>query len=309
MDTNRLLGHEWCMTEAEMPSLAERIADVYDTLSRQERQFADAVLPCIRDLAGYTATELAAQAKVSKATATRFFRRLGYSGFEEARLETRRGPYAGSPLEDLLSDQPARNGTQQIEAHLNTEARNIAETFGAISPADVTRAVELLMRARKVWIMGFRDSYPLAQYARVMLTRVLEQVTLLPGDGSSHAEDLIGIGPQDAMLAIGFRRQPRMFNSLLRLAQSRGVRVILLKEPDMQRKASPGVLTLRCSIRGTVFDSHAACLSVLNMLCSRVVRALGATGKQRLEMAEQFHRALNDLDYRLTRTRNTRGTT
>lgn len=289
------------MPHPELPPLAGRIAAIYEGLSRQEKLLADTVLAHVHDLPGYSATELASQANVSKATATRFFRRLGYAGFEAARLEARGMPepralpYAGSPLEALHPDAPALPAEHVVEAHRITEARNLAETFAALRAPDLVCAVDWLVGARKVWVVGFRDSYPLALYARAMLARVLDNVAVLPGPGASYAEDLIGLDQSHVMLAIGFRRRPRMFSALLKAAKEAGTPTILLVEPDVRGSQGCGTLVLRSWIAGSVFDSHAAALSVLNLLCSRVVRQLGPAGKARLHAAEQLHLLLRDL--------------
>ena len=279
----------------DMPPLATRIAEIYDGLSRQERLLADTVLSCARDLAGYTATELASRATVSKATATRLFRRLGYTDFEQARLESRRGPYPGSPLESFYQDQAAPPAGNVVEAHVGTEMRNLVETFALVGMADVAEATRLLSGARKTWIIGFRDSYPLALYAYAMLTRVLDQVAVVPRDGDSFAEDLIGLGASDVVLAVGFRRRPRILANLLSIAAERQAGVILLTDVDSARVTTDGTLVFRCHARGSVFDSHAAGLSLLNLLCSQVVHARGEAGKQRLEAAETLHEQLKDL--------------
>jgi DNA-binding MurR/RpiR family transcriptional regulator len=288
--------NDWpSMNVDEVSPLAGKIAGIYETLSRQERQLADTVLEHVRDLAGYTATELAEQAKVSKATATRLFRRLGYQGFEAARLEARRPRLVGSPLEALVPEGTGHSDEAMLGVHLAREVRNLTETFGGVSVSDLTQATTKLAEARKVWVVGFRDNYALAVYARAMLVRVIDSVALIPGDGASYAEDLIGLGTRDAILAIGFRRRPRMFAAILKLAETHGTPVILLTEPEMRSTTGAHVIALRCWIAGSVFDSHAAGLSVLNLICSRVVRTIGPDGKARLEDAERIHRQLNDL--------------
>ncbi len=281
--------------QADLPPLAARIMDGYATLSRQERQLADTVLACVRDLAGYTATELASRAGVSKATATRLFRRLGYTDFGAARLESRREAFHGSPLEALDRGSAEPSAAGAMEDHVDLECRNLAGTFAAIPMSDIARAAEMLSSSRKVWIIGFRDSYPLALYASAMLARVLEQVCVLPRDGNSFAEDLIGLSGDDAVLAIGFRRRPRVFATLLQVAQEQLAGTILLTDTNAPHEAARGTVTFRCHVRGGVFDSHAAGLSVLNMLCSHAVLACGEHGRTRLRAAERLHAALNDL--------------
>ena len=278
-----------------MPPLATRIANAYDGLSRQERLLADTILACIRDLAGYTATELAQRAQVSKATATRLFRRLGYADFEQARLEARRLPHPGSPLASFYQAQATPPAGDFIQSHLNSELRNLVDTFALVGMGDLAHATRLLSIARKTWIIGFRDNYPLVIYAHTMLRRVLDQVAILPHDGTMFAEDLIGLSAQDAVLAIGFRRRPFMLTTLLDVAVARRAGVILLTDVDAPPATADGTLVFRCHFGASVFDCHAAAFSLLNLLCSQVVHARGEAAKRRLEDAETLHDLLQDL--------------
>jgi len=68
----------------------ERVQALYASLPSGERKVADLVLDFPGEIAAYAASEIAGLSGVSKATVTRFFRRLGYESFEEARRSARR---------------------------------------------------------------------------------------------------------------------------------------------------------------------------------------------------------------------------
>ena len=68
------------VAETADPSLTARIRDRYGDLSPMERRLADVILACPGELSGYSATELAGRAGVSKMTVSRLVRRLGYAG-------------------------------------------------------------------------------------------------------------------------------------------------------------------------------------------------------------------------------------
>lgn len=55
-----------------------RIPGAYELLSPSERKFAEVTLEHQKDFYSFTTTELAQRAGVSKATAGRFFKKLGY---------------------------------------------------------------------------------------------------------------------------------------------------------------------------------------------------------------------------------------
>jgi DNA-binding MurR/RpiR family transcriptional regulator len=275
------------------PSLSARILDCYDDLSKRERLLADTVLACAQDLAGYTATELAVRAKVSKATATRFFRRLGYRDYEGARLEARQTPHWGSPLEAFYNS--TSESDDEVSKHLRREIENITKTFGPGTAQKIEKCVVKLASAERIWIIGFRDNYPIAAYASTALTRV-KDVRLLPNLGMSLAEDLSGIQRKDVVLAFGFRRWPSIFVKALKLIHhDLGVPVILIT--DVISSISPVVpdVELRCHIKGSsIFDSHTAGLSMVNLICSRVARRLGKATRTRLQAVEKYHSELGD---------------
>ena len=87
-------------------SMQERILELQHDFTESEQRLAEVALAHISTLAAYSATELAKMAGVSKATAGRFFRRLGYESFNEARALQRDAGDKGSPLFALAGIEP-----------------------------------------------------------------------------------------------------------------------------------------------------------------------------------------------------------
>src|SRR5271166_2861822 len=156
--------------------LEQTIRTNYDRLPIGERKLADVVLEMRCELAAYSATELAESAGVSKATASRLVRRLGFSGYEAMRQQARASPASGSPLAELAAERPDK-GT--LERHVEHDIACLTRTMG-ISADLVRRAVEILAQADRIWVVGFRNSYVLALYARALLAQVKPDARLLP---------------------------------------------------------------------------------------------------------------------------------
>ena len=70
-------------------SLVARITRHRDDLSPTERRLAEFLIDFPGNLPAYTATELANAARVSNAAVTRFFHRLGYESYNDARRQVR----------------------------------------------------------------------------------------------------------------------------------------------------------------------------------------------------------------------------
>lgn len=277
---------------AMVESLERTIRTAYDRLPAGERRLADVVLEMRGALASYSATELALSAGVSKATATRLVRRLGFSGYQEMRQQARAGAAIGSPLAEIAR---AKVGEGALDRHVENDAARLAGTFARISPELAERAVAILAKADRLWVVGFRNSFALALYARGLLAQIKPDVRLLPAPGQTVAEELSALGKGDAALAIGFRRRPRGFSEILGAAREVGARIVLVGDPslgDLDRRAD---VAFRCQSGGAgPFDTYVAAISLLNYLCSAVALTLGGAAQGRLRRNEQLHERFGD---------------
>ena len=70
-------------------TIEELIRSRYDGLSPSDRKLSDVIVARQKRLGAHSATELAQLAGVSKASAARYFKRLGYQDFNEFRAAVR----------------------------------------------------------------------------------------------------------------------------------------------------------------------------------------------------------------------------
>ena len=111
-----------------------------------ERKIADVLLEMRGELAAYSATELAERAGVSKATASRLVRRLGFSDYQQLRQRARAGDGAnGSPLAEFAG-AVAKKDT--LARHLDHDIACLTSSLEAIPAGHVRRATEMLAKAQ-----------------------------------------------------------------------------------------------------------------------------------------------------------------
>jgi DNA-binding MurR/RpiR family transcriptional regulator len=274
--------------------LEQAIRAHYERLPAGERKIADVLLDIGDDLPAYSATELAGRAGVSKATATRLVRRLGFADYQDLRQQTRASQAAGSPLAELHG--AALPGS--LGRHLEHDLTCLARTLEGVMPEEAGRTVEILGRAGTIWVVGFRNSHALALYARELLVQVKPDVRLLPLPGQTLAEDLSALKPGDAVLTIGFRRRPPVLAGIVRAANDAGAQVVLLADPSLGELDDETAVTFRCLGRGaSLFDSYVAPISLLNYLCAQVALALGEAAQAKLRRSEQLHEAFGDFGF------------
>lgn len=277
-----------------MQALDGRILNVYESLTPLERRLADLLLEHQRDLASYSATELARNAGVSKATAARLFKRLGYASYDEAKRQARGQRHWGSPL-GLLEDHSALEAAQPTAAaHLQNDIANLSRTFQSLRLVDLENATNILASTDRIWLLGFRGSHPLAEIAAFWLKHIRPDISFVPSSWVTFAEDTIDLSEKDAVLAIGFRRRSRIFRALLEHAAASGARIILVTDLSASSIAKIADVVLRCHSRPSyLFDSYAAAISLLNYLISHAALRADAKTRTRLQRIEDLHEQLD----------------
>ena len=257
------------------------------SLTTSERRLSEVVLGLRDELSSYTASELAARASVSNATAARFFQRLGYPSYNQMRRQLRDRRIEGSPLEAMASAD--HRGARNFREHAARDMQNLSRTAEALSAEDCRKAVDLLRRAKVVWVIGYRNSMVLASYARALLITAKPDIRLLPLAGMTVAEDLASLQPRDAVLAIGFRRRPAALQDILTLAQSTQTPSILITDFSAGAIANHATIVLRCETDGGgPYDSYTAAMSLLNYLCA-VEQSRSPAAVERLGRIEALH--------------------
>jgi DNA-binding MurR/RpiR family transcriptional regulator len=265
-------------------SLAERIELGYAELSPQEQRAADFMRDHLADLAVYNATEVARLSGVSKATVSRLYRRLGFESADEVREHVRALRSSGTPL---ASDAPT-----SFAAHLDAEIANLRALLGGL---DLAPAASLIAGARRVVVLGFRTSYPMALHLRQQLAQARDAVELAPLPGQSVGEELAALTADDVVVLVGFRRRPESFARVVELVAASAARSVLLS--DGRRYADDVDVLVECPVDSvTAFDSYAAVASLIGLLASAVLGESLAAGRARIAAIGGAYGELGELE-------------
>jgi DNA-binding MurR/RpiR family transcriptional regulator len=278
-------------------SLRELILKSYDELLPSERKLADAVMQRQTTLASYSATELARFAGVSKATAARFFRRLGYASFSQVRSDVRANPPVESPLFKLEDTAKRQGKGSNFDRHFSIDAQNLATTLQSLSQDDIEAALAALKRAQRVWIVGYRNGYATAFYAHALFSHAKPNVFLLNDSAAKIADLMADVGAKDLLFVVDFRRRIKLLGQVVGVARDAGAKIVLLTFSPVSVLARPGDVILGCVTTGSaLFDSYVAPTSVVNYLGASLVAEMRPKARKRMERIERIHEALADLE-------------
>ncbi len=144
----------------EGQSISERIARSLPTLTPAHQRMAQYVLDNLFRAATMRIDEFATAVDVSVATANRFARALGFEGYPQFRAELVRGFEATLAPVERLRDELARPTTvaEVFAAALDDGARNLEATRRALDAEACERAVDAILAAERVYVMGFGAS-------------------------------------------------------------------------------------------------------------------------------------------------------
>lgn len=296
------------------PALEAQIQRSYAALSGAEKKLADVLLTQQKALMSYSATELAELAGVSKASAARFFRRLGYADFSAFRQALREQVSEQSPLYlmEHASLPGAADGARTVaspapamfaalQAHVQRDSQRLVALCDQLGEHTLETTLDKLVNARRVWVVGYRNSYMLAYYASALLSQSRPEVYLLNEHAGKDAELIAEIEAKDVLLAMDFRRRARRLAGVVTLAQEAGAGLVLLSDAPMSELAARADAVLRCSQHsghpgGQVFDSYVAAVSLINFLATAMAGRTSKRARVRMARVERVHDVLGDLE-------------
>ena len=281
--------------QKEIKTIDERVEALTKTLPGSERKLAELLTARQVLLATHSASELAAMTGSSKAAVSRFIQRIGYRSFADARHETREAQCWGSPA---FQHAPDLSGISEeaFGNHLQRDLENITRTFERLNPKTVDRAIDGIVRAKRVAVIGYRNSHSLAQYLARQLVLFKESVTLLPQAGQTIGEDLTGFTPDDMVIVLAFRRWVPIVDKIVSHARQINLPLLVLTDTATPSNELATDWRIVCETRGPAqFDSYTAVMSVLNLLISTIALRPEIAKTNRLRQAERLHNSFNEL--------------
>jgi DNA-binding MurR/RpiR family transcriptional regulator len=270
------------------------IQEHFDQLSPSERRLAALLLERSDDMLTYSATELAAMADVSKATAARLFRSLGYADFNEVRLQAREERNLAPPFQAATPANAAPVRHQSITAHLQTEGDSLARTFESLRSDTLLAAASQLAKAPKVWLLGLGMDEGLVRFVRPQLARIRPEVVCLGMQSGVWAEDLAMAGPRDTLLLVMTQPRDALIDRLAAHAATTRVEtvaVVDVRHAAWAQRFAKVVLPCYSSSTDHAFSAMAAA-SMLHLLVQNVAVRLGKRAQQRQQVVDDINQEL-----------------
>ena len=257
------------MAENSTNELLTRIEERRGQFSKGQKRLADYVIENYDKAVFLTAAKLGDVVGVSESTVVRFATQLGYKGypgFQKALEELVRNKLNSIQRMEVTYGRIAQS--EILETVLHSDIEKIKMTMEAIDQNAFDLAIDTILNAKCIYVVGIRSCAPLASFLSFYLNLVCEHVITVNTNSSSEIfEQLIRINEKDVIIGISFPRYSMRTLKALEFASNRKAKVITLTDSVH----SPMNLYSSCNLiarsdMASIVDSLVAPLSVINAL-------------------------------------------
>lgn len=266
------------------------ISEKFDKMSKGHKAIANYILEHYDHAVFMTAAKLGETLGISESTVVRFASGLGLGGYPEFQ----------KALEECVKDK--LNNVQKIDAKygrssqsevltsvLSSDIEKLQDTIDNLDPSAFEAAVNTILQADTIYIMGLRSNEPLAAFLHFYLNMIRNRVVLLNTTSVSETfEQMIRIGEKDCFIGISFPRYSMRTLKAMEFANDRNAKVIAITDSAH----SPMNLYSSCNLLArsdmvSIVDSLVAPLSVINALVVALCLKCPQDVRRNLEMLEE----------------------
>lgn len=253
--------------KTEGSDLLVRLSKNYKTLSKGQKQLAAYITENYDRAAFITASKMGRIVGVSESTVVRFAYALGYDGYPELQKslqELIRNKLTSVQRIQLTGDLQPNDVLRSV---LKSDVSNIRATIDSIDNASFNAAINALLEAKKVYIVGLMSAAPLAQFLAYYLGFVMDNVVMVSGAMGNIYEDMFRISSEDVCIGISFPRYSNRTIDALDFARGKDATIIAITDSvssPIAEKAEHALIA-RSDMAGFA-DSLVAPLSLINAI-------------------------------------------
>ena len=266
-----------------------RINENYSRMSKSQKAIASYIYDNFEAAAFMTAAKIGETVGTSESTVVRFATFIGYDGYPEFQRDLE------SFIQDKLSSVSrvdARYGrssqSQILNEVIGADIEKLEHTVENLDPVAFETAVDLLLAAKHVYVIGLRSCEPLARFLHFYLNMIRPDVILVSSTSVTETfEQMIRINEEDVIVGISFPRYSMRTLKCMEFANDRNAKVITITDSVH----SPMNLYSSCNLLArsdmvSIVDSLVAPLSVINALVVALVLKAPDSTRENLKNLE-----------------------
>jgi len=223
---------------------------VYENLKTAERKAADYLLARPREVVDLSIVDFAGRAGCSEATIVRLSKKLGYEGYPELKRDFA-AHHEGDHVQEYQNIGDADGPEEILRKVFEASVQGIQDTLAMIDGEAYGKAVEVLLRSRRVMFTGAGDAGVVAMEAYQRFLRIGVN-SLFSSDTDTQLIMASQLKEGDVLFAISHSGRTKSIVDVVKTARENGATCIALTNFPV----SP--LTKKCHIilQTAVFSKH-----------------------------------------------------
>ena len=258
--------------------------------SKGQRLIAKYITESYDKAAFMTANRLGKTVGVSESTVVRFAVDLGFDGYpsmQKAMQEMVRNRLTSVQRLGVASD---RIGSQDvISMVVHSDMEKLRQTEETLSRESFKAAVNAILQAKRVYILGVRSVAPLANFLGYYLNYMFNNVHVVSGSSTGEMfEKIVNVNAEDVVIAFSFPRYSASTTKAAQYCRSTGAKVIgVTDSPESPLGQCGDHVLVATSDMVSLVDSLVAPLSVINALIVAVAA----------KREKELHQTFNALEH------------
>ncbi|HAL74092.1 MAG TPA: N-acetylmannosamine kinase [Clostridiales bacterium] len=282
--------------DSSQTSLISKIEKSIPEMSKGQKAIALFILKNYENAAYMTAARIGEDAGVSESTVVRFAMELGFEGYphfqkvlqEELKVRL-------TSVQRMKASLKLTDKDDILGAVLLSDQEKLKRTYEKIDRKSFSQAVDLILGADKIYILGVRSSAPLASFLGFYFNLIFDNIRLVHTTSvSEQFEQILNVKTGDVVIGISFPRYSKRTIKAMAYSRSTGATVIAITDkPGTPIAVNADVCLLAPSDMMSFVDSLVAPLSVINAL-------IAAIGYKRMDIVtkqlEKLERVWDEYD-------------
>ena len=266
------------------------IRENMSSFSKGQKRIAAFILESYDKAAFMTASKLGQTVNVSESTVVRFAAELGYDGYPSMQKSLQkmiRNRLTSVQRMEMAHDQI---GDDVVSSVLRSDVAMIRSTLEELDRGLFNRAVEAILNAKKIYIIGARSSMSISHFLAFYFNVIFDNVREISENSASEVfEQILRVSKGDVVIGVSFPRYSSRTVKAMDYSRDRGATVIAITDSEASPIASKAHITLAAkSDMASFVDSLVAPLSLVNALIVAVSQKRDQDVAQTFRQLEQI---------------------
>ena len=262
--------------------LLVQIQNKMDTFSKSQKLIANYIINSYEKAAYMTALKLGNAVNVSESTVVRFAIEMGFEGYPELQKSLQsliKNRLTALQRINITNDRIGDDGV--LKNILTQDMDRIRRTLEEIDESTFEQAINKIINARRIYILGAMSSSILARFLDYNFQLIFDNVHFVQAISTSGIyQQIIRMTDEDVFISISLPRYSQSTINATAYAKSCGANVVAITDSNASPLAPyADELLIARSDMASFADSLVAPLSLLNAM----IVALGAKKKDDIE--------------------------